>query len=93
MGLKLTAYIINSDPGHTRSKQQLDKTLKIPSLSKKDEDFVKKINSNEFRFRDTSVLEIKNISALNLIKTDFTMQVNLQEVIDIQYTSANSNAA
>ena len=30
MGWKYTAYhIVNSDPGHTRSKQQLDKTLKI----------------------------------------------------------------
>ena len=29
MGWKHTVYhIINSDPGHTRSKQQLDKTLK-----------------------------------------------------------------
>ena len=29
-------HIVNSDPGHTRSKQQLDKTLKITfaSLSK-----------------------------------------------------------
>ena len=38
MGLKQTAYhIINSDPGHTRSKQELDKTLKITfaSLSRK----------------------------------------------------------
>ena len=37
MGWKHTAYhIVNSDPGHTRSKQQLDKTLKITfaSLSK-----------------------------------------------------------
>ena len=37
MGWKRTAYdIVNSDPGHTRSKQQLDKTLKITfaSLSK-----------------------------------------------------------
>ena len=30
------------------------------------------------------VLEIKNRSALNLVKTDFTKQVNLQEVIDIK---------
>ena len=30
MGWKYTAYhIVNSDPGHTRPKQQLDKTLKI----------------------------------------------------------------
>ena len=44
----------------------------------------KKINSNEFRFRDAGVLEIKNSSAVNLAKTDFTKQVNLQEVIDIK---------
>ena len=34
MGWKHTTYhIINSDPGHTRSKQQLDKTLKITFAS------------------------------------------------------------
>ena len=34
MGWKHTLYhIINSDPGHTRSKQQLDKTLKITFTS------------------------------------------------------------
>ena len=45
---------------------------------------VENINSNEFRFRDSSVLEIKNRSAVNLAKADFTKQVNLQEVIDIK---------
>ena len=45
---------------------------------------VENINSNEFRFRDASVLEIKNRSAVNLAKADFTKQVNLQEVIDIK---------
>ena len=35
MGWKHTAYhIINSDPCHTRSKQQLDKTLKITFVQK-----------------------------------------------------------
>ena len=41
MGWKHTAYhIINSDPGHTRSKQQLDKTLEITfaSLSRKSDE-------------------------------------------------------
>ena len=34
MGWKHTAYyIINSDPGHTRSNQELDKTLKITFVS------------------------------------------------------------
>ena len=45
MGWKHTAYhIINSDPGHTRSKQQLDKTLKITfaSLSRKSDEKEKK---------------------------------------------------
>ena len=45
MGWKLTAYhIINSDPGRMRSKQQLDKTLKITfaSLSRKSDEKEKK---------------------------------------------------
>ena len=34
MGWKYTAYhIINSNPGHMRSKQQLEKTLKITFVS------------------------------------------------------------
>ena len=34
MNWKHTAYhIINSDPGHTRSKQELDKTLKLTFVS------------------------------------------------------------
>ena len=36
------------------------------------------------RFRDAGVLDIKNRIALNLAKTDFTKQVNLQEVMDIK---------
>ena len=51
---------------------------------KKGEEFIGKINYNEFRFRDSGVLEIKNRSAVNLAKTDFTNQVNLQEIIDIE---------
>ena len=45
MGWKHTAYhIINSDPGHTRSKQQLDKTLNVTfaSLSRKSDEKEKK---------------------------------------------------
>ena len=45
MGWKHTVYhIINSDPGHTRSKQQLDKTLKITfaTLSRKSDEKEKK---------------------------------------------------
>ena len=45
MGWKHKAYhIINSDPGHARSKQELDKTLKItfPSLSWKSDKNEKK---------------------------------------------------
>ena len=45
MGWKHMAYhIINSDPGHTRSMQQLDKTLKITyaSLSRKSDEKEKK---------------------------------------------------
>ena len=41
MGWKHTAYhIVNSNPGHTRSKQQLDKTLKVTfaSLSRKSDE-------------------------------------------------------
>ena len=52
MGLKHTAYhIINSDPGHTRSKQQLDKTLKITfaSLSRKSDEKEKKIKKTRSR--------------------------------------------
>ena len=41
----------------------------------------KKINSNEFRFRDAGVLEIKNSSAVNLAKTDFTKQVNFKSLL------------
>ena len=44
-----------------------------------------KINSNEFRFRDAGVLEIKNRSAINLAKKNVKKQVNLQEVIDIKH--------
>ena len=51
---------------------------------KKGEEFIGKINYNEFRFRDSGVLEIKNRSAVNLAKRDFTNQVNLQEIIDIE---------
>ena len=54
-----------------------------PSFLKKNEDSVEKINSSEFHFRGAGVLEIKNRSAVNLAKIDFTKQVNLQEVIDI----------
>ena len=45
MGWKHTAYIINSDPGHTHSKQQFDKTLKISfaSLSRESNEKEKKI--------------------------------------------------
>ena len=45
MGWKHTAYhIINSDPGHTRSEQQLNKTLKITvaNLSRKSDEKGKK---------------------------------------------------
>ena len=45
MGWKHTTYhIINSDPGHTRSEQQLDKTLKITfaGLSRKSDEREKK---------------------------------------------------
>ena len=45
MGWKDTAYhIINTDPGHTRSKQQLDKSLKttFASLSRKSDEKEKK---------------------------------------------------
>ena len=55
-----------------------------PSFLKKREEFVEKINYNEFRFRDAVVLEIKNRLAVSLAKTDFTKQVNLQEVTDIK---------
>ena len=55
-----------------------------PSFLKKREEFVEKINSNKFRFMDAGVLEIKNRSAVNLAKTNFTKQVNLQEVVDIK---------
>ena len=41
---------------------------KGPPFWKKKEEFVEKINSNEFRFRDAGVLEIKNRSAVNLEK-------------------------
>ena len=54
MGWKYTAYhIINSDPGHTRSKQQLDKTLKITfaSLSRKNEEKEKKKNKLEWQLQ------------------------------------------
>ena len=54
MGWKHTAYhIINSDPGHTRSKQQLDKTLKITfaSLSRKSEEKEKKKNKLEWQLQ------------------------------------------
>ena len=55
-----------------------------PSFLKKNEEFFENIISNEFRFRDAGVLEIKNRSAVNLAKADFTKQVSLQEVIDIK---------
>ena len=48
MGWKHTSYhIINSGPGHTRSKQQLGKTLKMTfaSLSRKSDEKEKKIAS------------------------------------------------
>ena len=51
---------------------------KGPSFLKKKEEFVEKIDSNEFRFRDAGVLEIKK-------RSDFTKQVNLQEVMDIKH--------
>ena len=54
---------------------------KGPSFLKKKEKFVEKINSNEFRFRDAGVLEIKNSSAVNLAKTDFTKQVNFKSLL------------
>ena len=48
MGWKHTTYIVNSNPGHTRSKQQLDKTLKIAyaSLSRKSDEKEKKKKNN-----------------------------------------------
>ena len=48
MGWKHTAYhIINSNPGHTRSKQQRDKTSKITfaSLSRKSDQKEKKMKN------------------------------------------------
>ena len=56
----------------------------VPSFLEKSEEFVEKINSNEFRFKDADVLEIKNRSAVNLANTDFAKQVNLQVVLDIK---------
>ena len=56
----------------------------VPSFLEKSEKFVEKINSNEFRFKDADVLEIKNRSAVNLANTDFAKQVNLQVVLDIK---------
>ena len=41
---------------------------KGPSFLKKKEEFVEKIKSTEFRFRDAGVTEIKNSSAVNLAK-------------------------
>ena len=55
-----------------------------PSFLKKNEEFSEKIISNEFRFKDADIFEIKNRSAVNLANKDFTKQVNLQEVIHIK---------
>ena len=58
MGLKHTAYhTINSDPGHTGSKQQLDKTLKInfASLSRKGDEKEKR-KKNETRMTIAKLL-------------------------------------
>ena len=54
MGWKHTAYhIINSDPGHTSSEQQLDKTLKITfaSLSRKSDEKEKKKKKLEWQLQ------------------------------------------
>ena len=59
MGWKHTAYhIINSDPGHTRPKQQLDKTLKIifASLSRKSDEKEKKKKKNRMAIAKLFVL-------------------------------------
>ena len=53
-------------------------------LFKKRGEFAEKIKYNEFRFRDADFLEIKKRTAVNVAKTDFTKQINLQEVIDIK---------
>ena len=55
-----------------------------PSFLKKRGEFAEKIKYNEFRFRDADFLEIKKRTAVNVAKTDFTKQINLQEVIDIK---------
>ena len=65
MGWKHTAYhIINSDPGHTRSKQQLDKTLKITfaSLSRKSDQKEKKGKKTRSQWRLKSYLYYGNSS-------------------------------
>ena len=54
MGWKYTAYhITHSDPGHTCSKQQLDKTLKITftSLSRKSDEKEKKKKKLEWQLQ------------------------------------------
>ena len=60
MGWKHTAYhIINADPSHTRSKEQLEKILKItfPKLSRKsDEKEKKKKKTNKLEWQLQSFL-------------------------------------
>ena len=71
MGWKHTAYhIINSDPGHTRSKQQLDKTLEITfaSLSKSTDEKEKEKKKKESQLQ--SVMSYMQTQKIHL-KTGF----------------------
>ena len=55
-------HIVNSDPGHTRSKQQLDKTLKITfaSLSKSTDEREKEKKKEKSNWKALCVTRKRN---------------------------------
>ena len=82
------------NPADLRARKRLNMNLanekfwwEVPSFLKKGEEFVEKINSNKFRFMDAGVLEIKNRSAVNLAKTNFTKQVKQVKHVSLKTVS------
>ena len=74
MGWKHKTYIINSDPGHMRSKQQLEKTLKVAfaSLFRKSEEKGKTKTKKKLEWQLQSFLHFTKTQKSNNCKNQIT---------------------